>query len=80
MDFRPAWDVDCFILGKNYFCFECIVIFCVSDFVLYEYTFSLNSSQNSFYIPKYWKSHSKSVHSALFLGPKNLAEYQDQTV
>ena len=34
---------------------------------------SLNSSQNSFYISKYWKNHSKSVHSALFLGPKKLS-------
>ena len=42
--------------------------------------FSLNSSQNSFYISKYWKNHSKISSFSLILGTKNLAEYWDQTV
>ena len=40
---------------------------------------SLNSSQNSFYISKYWKNHSKISSFSLILGTKNLAEHWDQT-
>ena len=40
---------------------------------------SLNSSQNSFYISKYWKNHSEISSFSLILGTKNLAKYWDQT-
>ena len=44
MDFRPAWSVDRFVLGKfNLFWTYCYI--CILDFVLYEYS-SFSSVQD----------------------------------
>ena len=69
MDFdQPeVWTV---LFQVNYFCFEHIVIFCISDFVLYEYS-SFSSSRNSFYTLESGRTvHKNQLISVLFWGPK----------
>ena len=69
MDFdQPeVWTV---LFQVNYFCFEHIVIFCISDFLLYEYS-SFSSSRNSFYTLESGRTvHKIQLISVLFWGPK----------
>ena len=64
------------ILGKI-FCFEHIVIFCILDFVLYEYS-SFSSSQEFFLHFGTWQNHSKISSFQSYFGDQILVKIGTQ--
>ena len=77
MEFRPAWSVDRFVLGKFYFVLNLLLYLYFLDFVLYEYS-SFSSSQKLFLHFGTWKNHSKLKLIQSYFGDQNLVNLGTQ--